>query len=306
MTVTTSKNKTKILILGITGMLGHQMWRVLRRTLDSQRFQIYGTVRGTVLALQRFDIFNTDGVIENVNASHFSELQKCLSDLQPDYVINCIGLTLRKKDLADIEKCYQINSVLPQLLGQWCELNHAKLIHFSTDCVFDGQKGSHYYETDLPTAQDHYGRSKFLGEVRTGKNLTFRLSIVGRELENKTEFLEWIFSQKNQTVSGFDQVMYSGLTTNFVAQEVCRVILKFPELSGLHQISSESLSKFAIINKVNQKFYLNIQVNKKSDYVSNKSLDCSAYSKQTGFKSPTWDELIDDLYQDREFYERLS
>lgn len=296
----------KILILGASGMLGHQMWRILNAWAQGSVHQILGTVRKSKDHYKALNLPNTQNLIDGVDVGDFKKLNFLFEETKPTVVINCVGLTLRKKDLGDIEKCYQLNGMLPQFIAHWCNTHNAKLFHFSTDCVFDGQKGSAYFESDMPSAFDHYGQSKYLGEVNSGNNLTMRLSIVGRELENKTELIEWIFSQKGKSAKGFAAAKYSGMTTNFVAREVIRVLEKFPDLAGVYHVSSEPITKYEIMQKLNDKFKLNIQIEKNSDYVSDKSLDSTRYQKMTGFQRPSWDEMIDDLYADREFYERLS
>lgn len=296
----------KILILGASGMLGHQMWRRLNEWSRTTGHQILGTVRKSKDHYKNLGLSNTQNLIDGVDVGDFKKLNLLLDDVKPTVVINCVGLTLRKKDLADIEKCYQLNGMLPQFVGHWCGTHNAKLFHFSTDCVFDGKKGGAYAEADMPTAFDHYGVSKYLGEVGSGNNLTMRLSIVGRELENKTELFEWIFSQADKSAKGFAAAKYTGMTTNWVAREVIRILENHPELSGVYQVSSEVITKFEIMQKLNEKFKLNIQIEKNSDYAVDKSLDSSRYQKATGFVKPTWDQMIDDLFADREFYEQLK
>lgn len=286
-------------------MLGHQMWRVLHKWAAGTQHQILGTVRKSKDHYKNLGLSNTQNLIDGFDVSDFKKLNSLLDEVKPTVVINCVGITLRKKDLADIEKCYHLNSMLPQYIGHWCNTHGAKLFHFSTDCVFDGKKGGSYFESDMPSAFDHYGQSKYLGEVAQGNNLTMRLSIVGRELENKTELVEWIFSQAGKQAKGFAAVKYSGVTTLCVANEVIRVLEKFPELCGVYQVSSETITKYEIMQKINAKFNLNIQIEKNSEYVSDKSLDCGRYQQATGFVKPTWDQMIDDLFADREFYERL-
>lgn len=296
----------KILILGASGMLGHQMWRKLNRWSETSRAQVFGTVRKNKDHYKKLGLPQTQNLIDGVDVADFKKLNLLLDEVKPTVVINCVGLTLRKKDLGDIEKCYHLNAMLPQFVGQWCNTHKAKLFHFSTDCVFDGKKGAAYAESDLPTAFDHYGISKYLGEAQTGVNLTMRLSIVGRELENRTELFEWIFAQANGSANGFSSAKYTGLTTGFVANEVIRVLENYPELSGLYQVSSEVITKYEIMDKLNKKFNLGIQIEKNGDYVVDKSLDCSRYQKATGFVQPSWNQMIDDLYLDREFYENLN
>lgn len=296
----------KILILGASGMLGHQMWRMLNNWAQGSAHQILGTVRKSKDHYKALNLSNTQNLIDGIDVGDLKKLNSLFDEVKPTVIINCVGLTLRKKDLGDIEKCYQLNGMLPQFVGHWCNTHGAKLFHFSTDCVFDGKKGSSYSEADMPSAFDHYGQSKYLGEAVTGNSLTMRLSIVGRELENRTELIEWIFSQKGKAAKGFAAAKYSGITTNYVVREVIRILEKFPELSGVYHVSSEPITKYEIMQKLNEKFKLNINIEKNSDYVSDKSLDSTRYQKATGYKVPSWDQMIDDLFLDREFYERLS
>ena len=78
----------------------------------------------------------------------------------------------------------RINSLLPHRLHRLCQASGARLIHFSTDCVFSGRTGN-YTEDDPSDALDLYGRSKFLGETLGEGALTIRTSIIGRELRNR-------------------------------------------------------------------------------------------------------------------------
>ena len=176
-------------------------------------------------------------------------------------------------------------------LAQWARENGSKLIHFSTDCVFTGKKGE-YTEKDKPDAQDIYGLSKAQGEIQTPHVLTYRLSKIGREIEGKTEIVEWLLSQKGKAVQGYSKAMYSGVTTNFMADELIRVIENFPEIEGLYQVSSPNISKYELLKLLNQVYGCGVEIQEKSDYAVDKSLNCDLYSEATGFKRPDWLEMI--------------
>ena len=83
-----------------------------------------------------------------------------------------------------------------------------KLIHFSTDCVFDGKKGN-YLDDDKPDEKGIYGKSKAMGEIISKNTLVIRTSIIGRELFNHTELFEWLFSMKNRKIQGYKNVIFS-------------------------------------------------------------------------------------------------
>ena len=279
----------KILILGGAGMLGHQIYLKTREAFGASNVAL--TLRKAQIQYEKFGIFNDAKVFDNLDILDFSNVLKILDQFKPQVVINCIGLTLRKKELADIEKCYSVNGVLPHKIAMWGQFNNCKIIHFSTDCVFDGSQGN-YKETDVPTALDSYGQSKFLGEIQSPNSLTLRLSIVGRELEAKTELVEWFLSQKGKTIQGYSNAIYSGLTTNFVAHEVVKIIKNFPKLSGLYHLASEPISKFELLKIVNQVYSTKIEIIENSNYKSDKSLNSDRYSSATGFVKPKWQDLI--------------
>ncbi|WP_413581374.1 dTDP-4-dehydrorhamnose reductase family protein [Bdellovibrio sp. HCB288] len=285
----------KILVIGAAGMLGHQVWKRLNQNYPGD---VFGTVRKDISYYEKYNSLDPKCLFGNVDVLEFGSLQEILEKVQPVWIVNCVGLTLRKPDLGDIEKCIEINSMLPHRLALWASSNNSKVIHFSTDCVFDGSKGS-YVVSDIPTANDMYGKSKFLGETHERNALTLRLSIVGRELESKTELVEWFLKQKNQTIKGYTRAFYSGLTTKRVGDEVVRIIKEFPQLNGLYQVSSEPISKYDLLRLLNKYFEIHADIEPFDGYCSDKTLDCSEYSRETGFIPPSWDEMIAELAQDR-------
>lgn len=220
-----------------------------------------------------------------------------LEDLTPDVVINAIGITIRRGVDINLKNTIYLNSYLPHLLSEWCALKNSYFIHFSTDCVFSGLKGN-YIDEDIPDAVDIYGRTKGLGEVNNSTTLTIRSSMIGREMYNHTELLEWILSNKNDTIEGFKNVIYSGVTTTFMAKVISQIILNHSQLRGIYNISSEPISKYELALKINDLFQLNIDINPEINKESNKSLDCSKFKKDTKISIPNWDQLLFDLKND--------
>jgi dTDP-4-dehydrorhamnose reductase len=180
---------------------------------------------------------------------------------------------------------------------KWAQVNNSRVIHFSTDCVFDGSSGQ-YTETSQPTAKDTYGKTKFLGEIEGDCALTLRFSCIGRELDTHTELLEWFLAQKNTEVNGFGKVIYSGLTTHVISREVVKIIVNFPNLTGIFQLSSSPISKYDLLCLIQEKYETSSKVNCSNDYVADKSLVCSKYVNRTKFEPQTWDKMIEDLHSD--------
>lgn len=284
----------KILVLGAGGMLGHKLYQTLNQNFDD----VWGHFRKDKTAYQEHSFYNFDKIIDNLDVTHTNQLLAKLSMINPDVICNCIGITTRKMQNCDFDKLMAINSRLPHVIGEWCQLNNSRLIHFSTDCVFNGEQEEAYTEDCLTDADDLYGRSKALGEV-TGPNLlTLRSSIVGRELESHTELIEWAISQAGQSIQGFSEVYYSGVTTNYMAKTVCNLIQNFKNLSGIYQIASPVISKYNLLKTLNKSFNLGLKITENNDYKSNKSLNGSKFEQATGLVTPDWDAMINEVYLD--------
>ncbi len=282
----------KVLVCGVNGMIGHKIWQVLTHA-NEQSFQVYGSVRFTLddllsgnnhTSLKNFFThqLKTKGddlkkklkelIIENFHAENFQDVEKKLDALQPDVIINAVGITLRKAEIKNISLAMEVNALFPQKLQIWVNRNNKRLIHLSTDCVFDGASG-HYTELSTPTASDLYGKTKFLGEVIGDRSLTLRFSCIGRELSAYTELLEWFLSQpEGETIKGYSQVFYSGVTTIEVAYTVLEFILKYPNSHGLYQLSSKPLSKFELLKIMKTFYQRQLTIEPYSEYTSNKIL----------------------------------
>lgn len=161
-----------------------------------------------------------------------------------DYVINCVGKLNSAVDRKLSEGIY-LNSVLPHLLAEQLQTKRAKLIHISTDCVFEGTKGA-YTEQDQPDTESYYGLSKALGEVVDDKNLTIRTSLVGPELKpDGVGLFHWFMSAK-EYITGFDCVIWSGVTTLQLAKTIFGDAEK--PLTGLcHLVNNETISKYELL-----------------------------------------------------------
>ena len=230
---------------------------------------------------------------------HFLEItqdniEEFLVDINPDIIINAAGVTPRREKESTINQIKFTNSLLPNILSSWSEKNGCRLLHFSTDCVFSGDKGG-YKDSDEPDALDTYGKTKSLGEVSGSNSLTLRSSMIGFELYNKTELFEWVLSNKNKTINGFSNVIYSGITTTLMSKIVIKIIQDFPGLKGIYNISSAPLSKYSLLKKINDIFDLNIKVKAVKSKPSDKSLESIRFSNKTGIEIPNWDLMLSEL-----------
>jgi dTDP-4-dehydrorhamnose reductase len=280
----------KILILGGDGMIGHKMAQVL----SSQNHETVISIREkkdlTLKSISsKSKVFFNDFLKDNI--------LDFLVKVNPDVIINAIGVTIRRGVNENISDTIYLNSFFPHQLSNWALAFKKRLIHFSTDCVFSGSEGS-YLEDATPNALDYYGKTKGLGEVFSSNALTLRSSMIGPELFNKTELFEWIINNKEKEINGFSRVMYSGVTTVYMARLVTNLIENHKDLAGIYNIASNPISKFELLHLINNNFDLELVINKNQSIISNKTLDPSKIDNELGIKSPSWDELIIELKKD--------
>jgi dTDP-4-dehydrorhamnose reductase len=290
-----------ILILGGAGMLGHKLFQRLRQSHP----ETFCTIRGSVNegALRKVELFHTGNVIENFDVSDFSAIERLLRHHKPAVVINCIGIVKQRAEATKPIPSIEINSLLPHRLASVCEDWRGRFIHFGTDCVFSGQAGN-YSEEDFSDAHDPYGRTKFLGEVVCGRALTLRTSIIGRELSHRESLLEWLLQQSHKRISGFTRAMFSGVTTNYMARVVERLIDDHPNLSGLYQVTSPTISKFDLLCLLKTAYQLDIEIVSDSNFFCDRSMKGDKFAQATGLECPSWPELVAEISDDETPYEK--
>ena len=128
----------RVLILGGAGMLGHKLVQVFGGEFDT-----WTTVRGSATEYAPYGLIDSNRVIPGVDALDFDSLTAVIDRVEPQAVINCIGIIKQLPTAFDPVLNLTINSLLPHRLQQVCHARGARLIHFSTDCVFSGRKGAY-------------------------------------------------------------------------------------------------------------------------------------------------------------------
>lgn len=284
----------KILILGGTGMLGHVLFRELSKRPD---YDIYTTVRNYSEAKKYFPSELASKIrTDSVDADNFDSVIRALASIQPQIVINCIGLIKQLPLASDPLSAITVNAQLPHRISLVCRAAGARMIHISTDCVFDGKKGM-YTEADISNAEDLYGRTKHLGEVSYPHCITLRTSIIGHELKGRLGLIEWFLSQK-EMVKGFTKAIYSGLPTIELARVITDYVLPNPDLTGVYHVSSEPISKYDLLKLVADKYQKDIEIVPCDDFNQDRSLDSSIFRAKTGYTSPSWPELVEKMHRD--------
>ncbi len=201
-----------------------------------------------------------------------------------------MGLVKQLDGAEDPLSAIPINSLLPHRLARLCDLVGARLIHMSTDCVFDGHNGR-YTESDVSNAQDLYGRSKYLGEVDYPHAVTLRTSIIGHELGSQRGLVDWFLSQ-NQAVKGFTRAIFSGLPTVELARLMRDFVVPNPGLSGVYHVSAEPIDKYSLLKLLAEVYGKTITIEPDDKLVIDRSLDSTRFRQATGYQPAAWPELV--------------
>lgn len=284
--------RTTVLVLGGTGMLGHTLFERLSDRVD---LDVQATVRDATALAVRTPPEGHGSIHPGIDASRIETLEQVIAEARPAVVINAIGIVRQVPAASDAVASMEINARLPHRLAGLCAAAGARLIHIGTDCVFSGTRGA-YTELDAPDPTDLYGRSKLLGEPAGGA-LTLRTSIIGHELRSRHGLLEWFLAQTG-TATGFRRAVFSGLTTVELARVLADVVLPHSQLAGVHHVSSAPISKFELLQLIARRYDKRIEIVPADEPVVDRSLDSSRFRDATGYRPPTWPELIATMFED--------
>ena len=286
----------KILILGISGMLGH---KAFERFSFNEKFEVYGTLKnGSYINKYFSESKNSKNIFSEIDALDLNTVTRLIDELSPDIILNCIGIVKQIKEAKNPLLSIEINSLFPHKIASYIENSKTRLIHISTDCVFSGVKGN-YLETDHSDANDLYGKTKFLGELKTYKNsITLRTSIIGPELKGRLSLLEWFLNTKKE-VNGFTNAIYSGFTTLELTNIIENYVILNPNISGLFNVSSDSISKHDLLNIIAKVYKKNITIKPFGEFKSDKSLNGDLFKETFAFNPKSWEEMIVEMYNSK-------
>ena len=284
-------NNKKFLILGASGMLGHTLFYEF---LCNRKFNVKGTVINISDVSNHFSKEMLNNIIGNIDANNINSIKEIIEDFAPHVVINCIGIIKQLPISQEPIPVININSLLPHQLASICKDNACRMIHVSTDCVFDGKKGN-YTEDDRLSAEDLYGISKYIGEVKYNNTITVRTSIIGHELTSNVSLIEWFLSQSGG-INGYTNAIYTGFPTVEIANIFADYVIPNENLHGLYQVSSEPISKFELLKLVSQIYNKKVEINPYDNYYDDKSLISKRFRQATGYIPPSWKILVERMY----------
>jgi dTDP-4-dehydrorhamnose reductase len=268
--------KKKVLILGSTGMLGHQVVNCFLRLDDYEVIDISfrSKLREKTIILD---------VVDKM------EFEKVILKLSPDFIVNCIGILNHGSN--NLENAIYLNAYFPHQLKKLSKNIDAKLIHISTDCVFSGDKGK-YVESDAKDGKGVYSQTKQLGEIEDDVHLTLRTSIIGPEFKSNGEgIFHWFMNQQGE-IPGFTKVIWSGVTTI----ELTKVIKWSIDngITGLYHVTNNaSISKYELLKLFKKYTKKNILIKPFDGNNSDKSFIDTRLL--INYKIPSYDQMISDM-----------
>jgi len=265
-----------ILILGATGLIGHQIYLRLKAR---NGYNVIGFSHKRKI----------DGDTVLLDARNEPLLKKKIAEVKPDIIINSMGVLIAEAKRAP-ESAIFLNAYVPQILKGLANDLGAKLIHISTDCVFSGEKGS-YVENDIRDADDTYGRAKALGEVVESPHVTLRTSVVGPEIKDGEELFHW-FMKQTGGINGFTKSLWSGVTTLELAKAVEWAIES--DSQGLYHITNgQPINKYSLLMLFKKHTNKALNITAVNGRVTDKTfLDTR---KEITYSIPSYDEMVREM-----------
>lgn len=268
----------KFLVLGANGMAGHMISLYLKENghsvtgFDRAKSQYVPSIEGN--ALDQNFLYE---IVKNGNY---------------DSIINCIGV-LNKVAEENKSLAVYLNSFLPHYLADITADTSTQIIHMSTDCVFAGNEKGGYIETDLRDGLTFYDRTKALGELDDGKNITLRNSIVGPDINpNGASLMNWFMRQTGE-INGFSSPLWSGQITLQLAKTMEQAA-KEKAYGVYNAVPKTSISKYDLLCLMNK--YIRkekIKINPVISTAPDKSLVRTNYN--FNYEIPDYETMIYDL-----------
>lgn len=268
----------KYLILGAGGMAGH----IITHYLKDQGEVVEGLERRELLYCKTY----------NMDATQFDKLGQIIKENNYDVIINCIGL-LNQNAEDNVDLAILLNSYLPHFLVKVTRDMKTKVIQMSTDCVFSGKKG-HYTEKDFPDGETYYDRTKALGEINDEKNLTFRNSIIGPDInENGIGLFNWFMKQEGD-INGFEKSIWTGVTTLTLAKAMHKA--SYENLTGLYNlVNNETISKYSLVSLFNKYSNKKLIIRKVDGIIHDKSLYRTR--DDFNFEVPSYEQQVKEMFE---------
>jgi dTDP-4-dehydrorhamnose reductase len=266
--------------------------------------EVWATFRSEPDEYRQFSPIFQKKALSNICVDKIIGFEKILDRIQPNVVINCIGIIKQRDEAKHAIPSIQVNSLFPHKLSKLCNERNIRLLQISTDCVFSGLKGQ-YRETDIPDPVDLYGRTKLLGELDNTGSLTLRTSIIGWQLNTFSSLLSWFYQQRGKQIKGYHRAVYTGFSTRVLAELIGDIIETRPELSGLYHVASKPISKYDLLVSLREKLmWDDIKIARDDDFFCDRSLIGTRFNAEMEWTPPEWEEMLSGLAKEWPNYEK--
>lgn len=268
----------RFLVFGATGMAGH----MIALYLKEQGHSVVGFSRKKVSFLDKQ---------VNGDAQDETLIRETIEEGNFDVIINAVGI-LNTSAEKNPEAAAYLNSEFPHMLARIVEDMPARIFHMSTDCVFAGNTGP-YTEKSIPDGQSVYDRTKAAGELKDGKSITFRNSIVGPDINpNGIGLLNWFMTQKGP-IGGYTHAMWTGLTTLELAKAM-ESAAREEALGLVNMVPEGNISKYELLSLFNKELRNNsVEIYKDDSVNLDKTLIRTNFSLT--FRPSSYPKQIADL-----------
>jgi dTDP-4-dehydrorhamnose reductase len=270
--------RVKVLVLGSTGLIGHQVFNYLS---NLNKYELYNISFRNKL--------NDKTII--CDARNNEIFINTIKSIKPNIIINCIGILINGSNL-DPENAIYLNAYMPHMLMKLSDKINSKLIHISTDCVFSGEKKTPYKEFDFKDGKDTYAKTKGLGEIINDRHLTLRTSVIGPELKTNGEELFHWFMNQNKKINGFTRAIWSGVTTLVLSKVVNWAIEN--NINGLYHVTNNNnIDKYSLLSLIKKYTNKEIIINPFEGKAINKSFIDTR--KELNFRIPSYDQMVREM-----------
>jgi len=270
----------KYLIVGASGLVGHVT-------------AIYLYEKGHKVDTLTDSRFDYCGENHNINLRDLEMVKEIIDKGGYDIIVNCTGVLNEAAD-RDKPQAVLVNGFLPHYLAEITLGMETWVIHLSTDCIFSGTRGR-YKENDPADAMTFYNRTKAIGEIADSKNLTFRNSKIGPEMnKDGIGLFNWFMKQKGE-ISGYTGAIWNGVTSITMAKAIECVSKQ--HLTGLYQlVNQEGINKFELLKLFN-KYFRNDSLLITPNH--NIQVDKSLWNTRSDFdfEVPSYEEMMTEMKQ---------
>lgn len=266
----------KIAILGAAGKVGEAVYKILSRELEA--------VFILITTETKYILEDIKDELVHIDVTNKATLKETLYNYNPEVIINCIAFTNVDACENEKKKAWELNTTLVENLMNISKVLNSHFITFSTDFIFNGQKGP-YSETDKPDPLNYYGKSKLAAEnlvIGNYNNYTiFRTNLVfGFSSYGKSDFIRWVISnlQQKKEIFVVDSLFANPTISDDIGEAVLFAIIK--KKYGIYNIAGTTyLDRLSIAKEVARIFELDEKLINKTDI---KELKQTAIRPQRG------------------------